>query len=139
MCFKNKVLTVWVKEVFFLQNDVFKLMFLVTRSISVSSEAFGRLVFFSFLYLFICSTSLILQICLYVLLIVCTVTIDGSLLIIGLHLALFSKNSLLSLSGLTFLHNMNKCTIYISCILISLWVKILEKCVLSFLFTHHAK
>ena len=40
------------KEVLFLQNDVFKLMFLVTTSISVSSEAFGQL--FSFLFKSVC-------------------------------------------------------------------------------------
>lgn len=108
------------KEVSFPKNDGFKLLFLVTTSISVSLEAFGQLEwFFFFPNVFICSTSLILQICLYVLLIVCTITIDGPLLITGLCLALFSKNSVLPQSDLTFLHKMNQCTICISCILIS--------------------
>jgi len=55
------------KEVLFLQKDVFKLMFLVTTSVSVSSEAFGWLWLFFFLlksvYLFYLTDSPYLLLC----------------------------------------------------------------------------
>lgn len=82
-----------------------------------SGLVFGCLLFFfSILNLFICSTSLILLVCLSVSLIVYTTT---ALLITGLHLAHSPKNSLLSQPDLTFLCNMDQCTVNISCILIS--------------------
>lgn len=84
-----------------------------------SGLVFGCLLlffFFSILNLFICSTSLILLVCLPVSLIVYTTT---ALLITGLHLAHSPKNSLLSQPDLTFLCNMDQCTVNISCILIS--------------------
>lgn len=83
-----------------------------------SGLVFGYLLlfFFSILNLFICSTSLILLVCLSISLIVYTIT---ALLITALHLAHSPKNSFLSQSDLTFLCNMDQCTIHISCILIS--------------------
>lgn len=119
--------------VLFSQNDVFKLMFLVTSWTSVSSKAFGQvwflvvLIFFFSHFKSVYLLSLTVSPCLLV-----RITdklhnhCRGALLTTGLHLAHSPKNSLLSQSDLTLLCNMDQCTIHISCILISFGARCLK-------------